>query len=107
VFNIQLNHKVGRKDVVYGVAGFMFLYFAMLAAAFFMLVSAGVNPWTSLNAALISLGNIGLGLGELTSGAVLKACPAYVKWGLSLIMIAGRLEVWTIFVLLTPDYWRR
>jgi trk system potassium uptake protein TrkH len=107
VFNIQLNRKVGRKDVIYGVAGFIFLYFAMLAAAFLLVASAGVDPWTSVNAALISLGNIGLGLGKLTNGAVLAACPGYVKWGLSFIMIAGRLEVWTIFVLLTTDYWRR
>ncbi|MDR3248834.1 MAG: TrkH family potassium uptake protein [Treponema sp.] len=107
VFNIQLNHKVGRKDVIYGVTGFIFLYFATLALAFFLVASAGLDLWTALNAALISLGNIGLGLGELSNGAVLAACPGYVKWGLSFIMIAGRLELWTIFVLLTPDYWRR
>ncbi|MDR2177743.1 MAG: TrkH family potassium uptake protein [Treponema sp.] len=107
VFNIRLNHKVGRKDVVYGVAGFIFLYFAMAAAGFLLTAAAGLAPWDSLNAALICVGNIGLGLGNLTSGAVLAACPDYVKWGLSLLMIAGRLEIWTFFVLFTREYWRR
>jgi trk system potassium uptake protein TrkH len=107
VFNIRLNHKVGRKDVVYGVAGFMFLYAVMIAAAFLLLSGAGLAPWDSLNGALICLGNIGLGLGKLSNGAALAACPGYVKWGLSFLMVAGRLEIWTFFVLFMPAYWRR
>jgi trk system potassium uptake protein TrkH len=107
VFNIRLNRKVGRKDVVYGVAGFVFIYFVMLAAAFLLTASAGLGPWDSFNAALVCLGNIGLGLGKLSGGAVIAGSPDYLKWGLSLFMIAGRLELWTIFVLLTPEYWRR
>jgi trk system potassium uptake protein TrkH len=107
VFNIQLNRRVGRKDVVYGTAGFIFVYFAMLAAAFLLVAASGLDPWDSFNTALISLGNIGLGLGNLNNGAVLAGCPGYVKWGLSLFMIAGRLELWTFFVLFMPEYWRR
>jgi trk system potassium uptake protein TrkH len=107
VFNIRLNRKVGRKDVVYGVAGFIFLYFATLAASFFLTAGAGMDLWDSLNAALICLGNIGLGLGRLNGGAAIAACPDYAKWGLCLFMIAGRLELWTIFVMFMPEYWRR
>jgi trk system potassium uptake protein TrkH len=107
VFNIRLNRKVGRKDVVYGVAGFIFLYFVTAAAAFLLVAGAGVAPWDALNAALVCVGNVGLGLGNLTGGAVLASCPDYVKWGLSLVMIAGRLEIWTFFVLFTREYWRR
>ncbi|MDR0730256.1 MAG: TrkH family potassium uptake protein, partial [Treponema sp.] len=107
VFSIRLNRKVGRKDVVYGVAGFIFLYLVMTASAFLLVAGAGVDPWDSLNAALLCMGNIGLGLGKLTGGAILASCPDYVKWGLSLFMIAGRLEIWTFFVLFMPTYWRR
>jgi trk system potassium uptake protein TrkH len=92
--------------VVYGVAGFIFLYFTAIAAAFLLCAGAGLEPWDSLNAALACLGNIGLGLGKLSSGAVLAGGPDYVKWGLCLFMIAGRLELWTLFVLFTPEYWR-
>jgi trk system potassium uptake protein TrkH len=107
VFNIRLNRRVGRKDVVYGVAGFIFLYFAMIAAAFLLVAGSGLDPWDSFNAALISVGNVGLGLGELGGGAVLAGCPGYVKWGLCFFMIAGRLELWTIFVIFTPYYYWR
>jgi trk system potassium uptake protein TrkH len=107
VFNIRLNSKPGRKDVVYGVAGFVFLYFALILAAFFLISSAGVQPFSSLNLALLALGNIGMGLGGLTNGSLAAACPGYVKWGLCFVMIAGRLELWTAFVIFTPEYWRR
>jgi trk system potassium uptake protein TrkH len=107
VFNIQLNRKVGRKDVVYGVAGFVFLYFFLILAAFLLVSSAGVPPYSSLNLALLALGNIGLGLGGLGNGSIVAACPAYVKWGLCFVMIAGRLELWTALVIFSPEYWRR
>jgi trk system potassium uptake protein TrkH len=79
----------------------------MLAAAFLLVAGSGLDPWDSFNTALISLGNIGLGLGNLSSGAVLAGSPGYVKWGLSFFMIAGRLELWTIFVIFTPYYYWR
>jgi trk system potassium uptake protein TrkH len=107
VFNIRLNGKPGRKDVVYGVAGFVFLYFALILAAFLLVSSAGVQPYSSLNLALLTLGNVGIGLGGLTNGSLAAACPDYVKWGLCFVMIAGRLELWTAFVIFTPEYWRR
>jgi trk system potassium uptake protein TrkH len=107
VFNIQLNGRSGKKEVVYGVAGFVFLYFVCLFAAALLVSSAGMDIFTSLNAALISLGNIGLGLGKLGPFSEVSAFPAYVKWGLSFIMILGRLELWTVMVFFTRDYWLR
>ncbi|MDR1374325.1 MAG: TrkH family potassium uptake protein [Treponema sp.] len=107
VFSIQLNDKAGRKDVVYGVAAFVFVYALIAAAAALLVSTAGVDLFSSLVAALISLGNIGLGIGRFGPGAVFYDLPGYVKWGLSLVMIAGRLELWTVLVFFSPAYWRR
>jgi trk system potassium uptake protein TrkH len=107
VFSIQLNHRAGRKDVVYGVAAFVFVYALIAAAAALLVSTAGVDLFSSLTAALITLGNIGLGMGSFGPGAVFYDLPAYVKWGLSLVMIAGRLELWTVLAFFFPPYWRR
>jgi trk system potassium uptake protein TrkH len=107
VFSIRLDKQVGRKDVVYGVAGFVFFYIILVLAAALLVSSSGVDIFSSLTAALITLGNIGLGLGRFGPGSVFTALPDYVKWGLSFVMIAGRLELWTVFVFFSPDYWRR
>ncbi|MDR2069755.1 MAG: TrkH family potassium uptake protein [Spirochaetaceae bacterium] len=107
VFSIRLNQKVGRKDVVYGVAGFVFLYLFLVLITALIVSSAGMDIFSSLSAALITLGNIGLGLGALGPGAIFQEFPGYVKFALSLVMIAGRLELWTAFVFFSRDYWRQ
>ncbi|MDR2184569.1 MAG: TrkH family potassium uptake protein [Treponema sp.] len=107
VFSIQLNSRAGRKDVVYGVAAFVFVYALTAAAAALLVSTAGVDLFSSLVAALITLGNIGLGIGKFGPGAAFYDLPDYVKWGLSLVMIAGRLELWTVLAFFSPAYWRR
>ena len=107
VFNIQLDGRSGKKDVVYGVAGFVFLYFLLIFLTALLVSVSGEDVFTSLNTALICLGNIGLGLGKLGPFNAFPDFPAYVKWGLSFVMIVGRLELWTVMVFFTRDFWRK
>jgi trk system potassium uptake protein TrkH len=104
VFTVRLNNKVGRKDVVYGVAGFVFLYFLFLAGSSLIIASSGYDHLNSFSLALVSLGNIGLDPALLDQVTILSRFPDYVKWTLSFIMIAGRLELWTVFVFFSREY---
>jgi trk system potassium uptake protein TrkH len=104
VFSIQLDGKSGKKDAVYSVTGFVFLYFVTLFFTALLVSTSGADVLDSLNTALICQGNIGLGLGGLKPFPLF---PAYVKWGLCLAMIMGRLELWTVLVLFTGDFWRK
>jgi trk system potassium uptake protein TrkH len=107
VFNIQLDGKSGKKDVVYGVAGFVFLYFALVFLTALLVSGSGADVFTSINTALICMGNTGLGLGKLGPFNIFPGFPPYVKWSLSFVMILGRLELWTVMVLFTREFWRR
>jgi len=106
VFTIQLNKKVGRKDVVYGVAGFVFLYFMIVAITTVITAAAGYDIFSSFSAALSFSGNIGAGFGVAGPFRNYGAFPDYLKLFYSLVMITGRLELWTVFVLFTPEYWK-
>jgi len=106
VFTIQLNKKVGRKDVVYGVAGFVFLYFMIVAITTVITAAAGYDIFSSFSAALSISGNIGAGFGVAGPFRNYGAFPDYLKLFYSLVMITGRLELWTVFVLFTPEYWK-
>lgn len=106
VFTLRLDGKAAGREAVYGVTGFMFLYFTLVFAAALLVGASGSDLFTSLNAGLLTLGNIGLGVGKMGPGSEFSAFPAYVKGGLSFIMIAGRLELWTVFVFFSRDYWR-
>ncbi|MDR3343834.1 MAG: TrkH family potassium uptake protein [Treponema sp.] len=107
VFSIRLNKKLGRKDVVYGVAGFVFLYMLVAAITTLITAASGVDPFSAFSASLSILGNVGLGFGAVGPSHNYGAFQDHIKWLFSLVMIAGRLELWTVFVLFTPGYWRR
>jgi trk system potassium uptake protein TrkH len=107
VFSVQLNKRVGRKDVIYGVAGFFCLY--LLVAGFTTLITAasGTDLFSAFSAALSIIGNVGAGFGTAGPAGSYGAFPGHIKWLFSFVMLAGRLELWTVFLLFRPLYWRR
>jgi trk system potassium uptake protein TrkH len=106
VFSVQLNHKVGRKDVVYGVAGFLFLYMLMMVFTALATAAAGFDLVTSISAGVVLLSNIGTGFGATGPGTSYALFPAYLKWIYIFVMIAGRLELTTVLILFKRDFWR-
>jgi len=107
VFSIQLNRKVGRKDIVYNVAGFIFLYLMITAFTTLVTAAAGYDLFSSFAASLSMIGNIGSGFGVVSPTHSYGDFPGHIKLLFSLVMIIGRLELWGFFALLTPEYWRR
>jgi trk system potassium uptake protein TrkH len=106
IFSVQLNKRVGRRDIVYGVAGFFFMYLAVVVITAMLTAASGVDIFTSFSAALSVTGNIGTGFGAIGPGKDYGFFAPHIKWLFSFVMIAGRLEMWTVFVLLSPAYWR-
>ena len=104
VFSIQIDGSEGQKDIVQGVAGFIFLYFLLVIVAALFVSSAGVDLFSSFNIGLLLIGNLGVGFVQGSLDAVLYHLPGYIKWILSFVMIAGRLELWTVVSLF---YWIR
>ncbi|MDR2476512.1 MAG: TrkH family potassium uptake protein [Treponema sp.] len=107
VFSIQLNKRVGRKDIIYGVAGFFFMYIAVVGITSLVTAASGVDIFSSFSTALSITGNVGIGFGAIGPGRNYRDFADYLKWLYSFVMIAGRLEMWTVFILFSPVYWRR
>ena len=107
VFSIQLNKRVGRKDVIYGAAGFFFIYAVVVVLTTLAAAAAGIDLFSSFSAALSITGNIGAGFGAIGHTGNYSGFPAWIKYLYCFVMIAGRLEMWTVFVLFSPAYWRR
>ena len=107
VFSIQLNRRPGRKDVVYSVAGFMFVYFVCLLITFLAAALTGADLITGITAALTLVGNIGAAFGRVGSGGDFSFFPHWAKIIFSFAMLAGRLELYTIVIVCVPAFWRR
>ena len=107
VFSVKMGGQTLKKDVVYTVAGFYFLYITMLLITTIVVASAGNDILTSLSSALVTLGNIGPGFGKIGPSGNYAYLPEYVKWFLSFAMMAGRLELYTVLILFTPRLWKK
>ncbi|MDR1412192.1 MAG: TrkH family potassium uptake protein [Spirochaetaceae bacterium] len=107
IFSVRLNRKVGRKDVVYGVAGFVCIYAFTVFITALVSAALGVDVFSSFCTALAVTGNIGIGFGASGPASNYGAFPAALKYFYSFIMLAGRLELWTVLILFVPEFWRK
>jgi trk system potassium uptake protein TrkH len=107
VFALRVNGEPVRKMVVFDVASFFFLYILTALVCTLVTASAGYDIETSLSAVLATLGNIGPGFALVGPVRNYAHFPDYVTWILSFAMLAGRLELYTVFVLFSSAYRRR
>jgi len=104
---VHYGGKAVPSDVLASVWVFLALYFVVAAAMALLITAAGYDVDTAISGALTSLGNVGPGLGEIGPYDHFAHFPAVVKLGLVFCMLAGRLELFTLMVLLLPSFWRR
>lgn len=107
VLNPTFNAIRVPPQVSAAVMAFFFLYGVTLIAAACGLALMGLDFTTALSGAAQALANIGPGLGDVIGPAGNYATlPPGAKWLLSLTMLLGRLELFTVLVILTPSFWR-
>jgi trk system potassium uptake protein TrkH len=107
VFVAYYNRRPVNADVIESVAAFFFLYIASFLILSFILSAMGYDMVTSLSSIAANLANCGPGLGPIVGPAGNYATlsdPA--KWVLSITMLLGRLEFYTVLVLFSPQFWR-
>lgn len=105
VENITLNGKSMPSDTVSAIANHMFLYICMIFAGAFIISFENADLITCFSSVITCLGNIGPGFGAVGPADNFAAMADFSKYLLSIYMIAGRLELYTLFILLTPKFW--
>ena len=106
VVNIHVNDSTIPPDTVTNIANHTFLYVAVAMISTFVLSLDGFDLITNFTSVITCLGNIGPGFNLVgpMSGFSMFSDPA--KFLLSLLMLAGRLELFTLLMILTPKFWR-
>lgn len=103
---IKLDGKKVPHDVVQAVLGFLSLYMAVGITATFIVTATGADIVTGSTAVIATLNNIGPGLGGVGPAKNFASLSPVAKVVLTLCMVGGRLELYTIFLLFVPAYWR-
>ncbi len=100
----------GRRlpdDVPFSVVAFLAIYMATIGVFTVVLSAMGLDFVTALSSATQAVGNVGPGLGDhVGPGGSFSSIPLAAKWVLSAAMLLGRLELFTVLVLLRPEFWR-
>ena len=107
--NAQVAVKIGSKPmddrVIDAVWGFFSTYVAVFVVMLLALMAAGYDQITAFSAVAATLNNLGPGLGEV--GSNYAGLNDGSKWILCVSMLLGRLEIFTLIVLITPAFWRK
>ena len=107
--NAKIPVKVGNKAmperVVEAVWGFFATYIGCFTLMMLALLATGLDQITAFSAVAACMNNLGPGLGDV--GFHYGAINDTAKWVLTLAMLLGRLEIFTLLVLFLPAFWRR
>ncbi|MCK5921914.1 MAG: potassium transporter, partial [Methylococcales bacterium] len=105
VFAIKIGDKALPPKIVGAVWGFFALYIFCSGTMYLILMATGLDLVTAFSAVTACLNNLGPGLGDVAANY--SDINATSKWVLCMAMLLGRLEIFTLLVVLTPAFWRR
>ncbi len=101
---VKLGATAVQPRVVDAVWGFFSVYIIVFGAMMLAMMATGLDQVTAFSAVTATLNNLGPGLGDVTSGFMSLGDTA--KWISVAGMLLGRLEIFTLLVLITPTFWR-
>ncbi len=107
IFTVRVNDRVIPHETVSKVIAFLCLYVIIIMVGGILLTALGLPLVDSFFSAFSCISNTGLGAGVTGYGGSYSIVPDVGKWILALIMMIGRLELFTVLILFTPAFWKK
>lgn len=107
IIPVRLNGRAIDQSITYNVVAFIIMYILVFAIGAIVMTMFGVDFDTALGSVATSLGNVGPGIGDVGPTDNFSWLSSGAKWFLSILMLIGRLELFTVLILFTPYFWRK
>ena len=104
---MKVGGNVVPNNIVFTVLGFIFLYFMTASILTFALMASGLDFISSFSAIIACINNVGPGLGSVGPAGNFSVLTDFQTWVCTLAMLAGRLEIFTLLIIFTPQFWQR
>lgn len=104
---VRMGGKAMSQELVSKVIAFLCLFMIIVTIGGILLSAMGIPVVDSFFSAFSCMSNIGLGAGVTGYGSSYEIIPDAGKWLLSMLMLIGRLEIFTVLILLTPNFWHK
>jgi trk system potassium uptake protein len=107
VLPVRFNGKSIPNDVIHNFLAFFVLYIVIFMIGSALMSMLGLDFKSALGSVAATLGNVGPGIGSVGPVENYAHIPSAGKWLLSFLMLVGRLELFTVLLLLTPTFWKK
>lgn len=104
IFKIRIGGKALSQDIIEAIWGFFATYVVLFLIFMLILMADGLDQISAFSSVAACMNNLGPGLGEVAQN--FSGLSDLSKWTLSIAMLFGRLEIFTLLVLFTPQFWR-
>ena len=104
---VKLDGQVVPQSVISMVLAFMLVYGATMSGLTLLMLFSGLDVVTAFTAVIASVNNIGPGLGDVGPAVNFRSLSDFQTWICTVGMLLGRLELLSVLVLLTPQFWRK
>jgi trk system potassium uptake protein TrkH len=107
VVKVKIGDEPVAQEVISHISGFFIVFMLIFASGTLVMTFFTPDIQTALTSVIATLGNIGPGLGGVGAVQNYSAIPMGGKAFLTLLMLLGRLELYTVLIVLLPSYWRK
>ena len=107
VTKVRLGDDIIHDDTIMSIAAFCVIYMVTWLLGTVVLTLTGNSVETCMAASILTLGNIGIGFGDVGPAGNFSIFPAWSLWVCSFEMLLGRLEIFTVLALFSRSFWKR
>lgn len=107
VYNVRVAGQVMPQNILFAALSFGFVYMVSIVSMTLLLSFSGLDIVSAFTAVVASINNTGPGLGVVGPATTYEVLTDFQTWVCSFAMLLGRLELFTLLVVLTPAFWRK
>jgi trk system potassium uptake protein TrkH len=107
VWPVRIGANPVPQNILFAVLGFAFVYMVSIVSMTLLMSASGLEIVTAFSAVVASINNTGPGLGAVGPATTFAVLNDFQTWICTFAMLLGRLEIFTLLVVLTPAFWRR
>lgn len=107
ILNLKIDKKNVNQEVIVNVLQFFFIYIGITAFGVLFMSFLGLDLVSAFTSVAATLGNVGPGLGKIGPTQNYSFVPDAGKYFLAFLMLLGRLELYTVLVILVPSFWKK
>jgi trk system potassium uptake protein len=96
-----------ENNIIFAVLAFMLIWGGSVIVMTMLLAASGVDIITAFSAVIVCICNTGPGLNQVGPAVTYAPLDDFQTWVLIFAMLLGRLELFTLFIVLTPAFWRK